>query len=314
MSRMILRNRRKCYGIGVTSRTSLAERRDQVLERVVDLVDRPVEAVRDLLDRLLQRRPAAPPPGVALLGQPDEVRAAVGRIAGSARRRRPRRSAGSGRTPSSAARPCARPARSESAARTRRSRSGSVEVGVARPRARGCGRAARPSNSLAIQMLSSSGRGRGAASLTPRGEAARRARRAARPKTSTALVSVTTLSPAWSILSRSRVSGMSPGSRSVTSALIFMRPIGTCTLGRRMPAHALEPLPELVPAHGVGAAELERPVLGRLQLDRLGEVRADVVGPDRLDALRAAADDRRDGREPSRASRTSAGCRRPSRR
>src|SRR5438093_13682583 len=55
----------------------------------------------------------------------------------------------------------------------------------------------------------------------------------------------------------------------------------------------LEALPELVPADGVGAAELEGSVGDRLRPGyRRGEVGGDVVDPDWLDLLLARADDR----------------------
>ena len=101
-----------------------------------------------------------------------------------------------------------------------------------------------------------------------------------------------------SIFSRSRVSGTLPGRRSATSAFTRMKPIGMWSVGRRDAEHALEPLPELVPRHRVRAAELERPVRRRVEVDRAREVLGDVVDPDRLDPLRAGADDRRHRREP----------------
>src|SRR5437588_10159854 len=58
-------------------------------------------------------------------------------------------------------------------------------------------------------------------------------------KVRTASSPMTTLSPCSSIFRRSRVSGMSPGSRSVSKALTFISPIGTWTLGRRMPCTRL---------------------------------------------------------------------------
>ena len=62
-------------------------------------------------------------------------------------------------------------------------------------------------------------------------------------------------------------------------------------------AHALQLHPELVPAHSVGAAQLEETVHNIVPRGRLGKVGGNVVDPDRLDALAAAADDRRDRRE-----------------
>ena len=61
---------------------------------------------------------------------------------------------------------------------------------------------------------------------------------------------------------------------------------------------ALQPLPELVPGDRVRPAELERPVRDAGLVDRGGEVGGgDVVDPDRLDLLRARADDRRHRRQ-----------------
>ena len=131
--------------------------------------------------------------------------------------------------------------------------------------------------------------------LRRRGAADRRAGRAGTANVRTASSFETTLSPCSSIFSRSRVSGMLPGSRSVTSAFTRIQATGTWTLGGAAPG-ALEPRPELVPADDVRAAELKSAgdVLAR---HRVGEVVRHVVRPDRLDALLAAADDRRHRRE-----------------
>ncbi len=56
------------------------------------------------------------------------------------------------------------------------------------------------------------------------------------PNVSTASVFVTTLSPCSSIFNKSRVSGMSPGSRSVTSAFARMNAIGTWIDSRCTPS------------------------------------------------------------------------------
>ena len=53
------------------------------------------------------------------------------------------------------------------------------------------------------------------------------------PNVRTARSFETTLSPVSSIVSRSRVSGMFPGRRSVNVAGIFSSPVGRCIIGRR---------------------------------------------------------------------------------
>src|SRR6266540_935889 len=210
-----------------------AQRLDQVFQRVVHLVDGTVQVVRDLLDRLLQGGPASAPAGIALLGQPDEVRAPVGGIrdalgvpvlddAADAVRHGRQGDAG-------ALGQLARGQRPEGADHAERS----VEVGVHVL-----------DGEIAVEQSRDQLTGdpdveQERPGTWRRAHAARRScsssETSGRANTSTALVSVTTLSPASSILSRSRVSGMSPGSRSVTSAFTFMSPIGTCTLGRRIP-------------------------------------------------------------------------------
>ena len=113
---------------------------------------------------------------------------------------------------------------------------------------------------------------------------------------STASVDVTTLSPSRSIVSWSRVTG-APGSFSVSSACSVIAANGN--VDRRPPRaeHALQPVPELVPRRRVRAADLERAVRGGAEVDGAREVLGDVLDPDRLQALRAGADDRRHRRE-----------------
>ena len=81
------------------------------------------------------------------------------------------------------------------------------------------------------------------------------------------------------------MSGMLPGSRSVTSAFTFMKPDRHVDARAAHAERLLQPLPELVPRDHVRPAELERPVRRLGLVDRGREVRADVVDPDRLDAL-----------------------------
>src|SRR5579864_6938341 len=60
---------------------------------------------------------------------------------------------------------------------------------------------------------------------------------------------------------------------------------------------ALEPVPEVVPRHRVGAADLEHATCRSRLIDRACEVLGDVLNPDRLQAGRPVTDDRRDGCE-----------------
>src|SRR5436309_10166271 len=207
---------------------------DELHQHVLDLLDRAPELRRDLLGRPLKPRPASLPPRVALRRQPDEVRATVLGMRdslhvagldhppepvgdGGERRTRPLSDlAGRERPPDAdhAQRPV-EPAvdalRREVALEQRRDEL-TGDPDVDQEAARPVGRRVQ----AARRSCSSSGT-------------------SGRPKISAALVSVTTLSPASSIFSRSRVSGMSPGRRSVTSAFTFIRPTGTWMLGRPMP-------------------------------------------------------------------------------
>src|SRR5438093_4455305 len=75
-------------------------------------------------------------------------------------------------------------------------------------------------------------------------------------------------------------------------------PNGDVDAGPVDAADTLQALPELVPADDVGAPQLEEAAHHIVALDGLRKVLRQVFGPDRLDALAAAADDRGHGRQP----------------
>ena len=99
----------------------------------------------------------------------------------------------------------------------------------------------------------------GLGSVTSRVAAVRRAGRAAGLNVSTALGSVTTLSPSASIVSWSRVTG-APGRRSVNAACSRIALKGTWTDGRRTPSARFSRSQNSFQRHRVRAAELERPI------------------------------------------------------
>ena len=113
---------------------------------------------------------------------------------------------------------------------------------------------------------------------------------------STALGSVTTLSPSSSIVSwsrRHRRAGQPLGQRRLQAHRaerdVYRRPPHA--------EHSLQPLPELVPAHRVGAAELERAVRGGRLVDARARSTARDPRPRSAAAVGARTDDRRHGRE-----------------
>ena len=129
-----------------------------------------------------------------------------------------------------------------------------------------------------------------------RGGAARRAGRAGGRRCRRASELVTTLSPAASIFSWSRVTG-GFGSFSSTAACSAHQPERHVDARPASALRLLQPRPELVPGDDIRPAELERAVRGLGLHDAGREVGGDVVDPDRLDPLRARPDDRRHRRE-----------------